>query len=175
MVRRLARKKSTLFWYDTEFIEDGVTIDLISIGVVDEEGNEFYAISSEFDESKASDWVQANVLVSLPSNVVLERSTKAEIRAGLLEFVGKRIPEWWAYFGAYDHVALSQLFGAMVDLPPQWPHYTRDIRQLADSMGAKRLPKQGKGTHDALMDARWGKRAYEYLIAQQKENLSPKG
>ena len=26
------------FFYDTEFIEDGVTIDLVSIGVVDEAG-----------------------------------------------------------------------------------------------------------------------------------------
>ena len=29
------------FFYDTEFIEDGTTIDLVSIGVVDETGREF--------------------------------------------------------------------------------------------------------------------------------------
>ncbi|MBA3574969.1 MAG: 3'-5' exoribonuclease, partial [Pseudonocardiales bacterium] len=31
------------FFYDCEFIEDGLTIDLVSIGVVDEDGREFYA------------------------------------------------------------------------------------------------------------------------------------
>jgi len=34
------------FFYDCEFIEDGRTIDLVSIGVVDEEGREFYAVST---------------------------------------------------------------------------------------------------------------------------------
>ena len=37
------------FFYDTEFIEDGTTIDLVSIGVVDETGREFYAVSTQFD------------------------------------------------------------------------------------------------------------------------------
>lgn len=35
------------YFYDTEFIEDGKTIDLISIGVVCEDGREFYAESQE--------------------------------------------------------------------------------------------------------------------------------
>ncbi len=37
------------FFLDTEFIEDGRTIDLVSIGVVAEDGREFYAVSTEFD------------------------------------------------------------------------------------------------------------------------------
>ena len=37
------------FFYDCEFIEDGTTIELVSIGVVDEDGREFYAVSTEFD------------------------------------------------------------------------------------------------------------------------------
>ncbi|HET7322728.1 MAG TPA: hypothetical protein VFJ06_00160 [Halococcus sp.] len=32
------------FFYDTEFIDNGRIIDLISIGVVAEDGREFYAI-----------------------------------------------------------------------------------------------------------------------------------
>ena len=53
------------FFYDTEFIEDGTTIDLVSIGVVDETGREFYAVSTEFDPSKAINWVRRNVLDKL--------------------------------------------------------------------------------------------------------------
>src|SRR5687767_15414314 len=41
------------FFYDTEFIEDGTTIDLVSIGVVDETGREFYAVSTQFDPDRA--------------------------------------------------------------------------------------------------------------------------
>ena len=55
------------FFYDTEFIEDGTTIDLVSIGVVDEFGREFYAVSTEFDDTKAIPWVRRNVLDKLPS------------------------------------------------------------------------------------------------------------
>ena len=37
------------YWIDTEFIERPCTIDLISIGLVAEDGREFYAESSEVD------------------------------------------------------------------------------------------------------------------------------
>src|SRR5258708_14654710 len=50
------------YWYDTEFIEDGKTIDLISIGIVAEDGRELYLQSVEFDPRKASQWVKDHVL-----------------------------------------------------------------------------------------------------------------
>src|SRR6266571_3403159 len=55
------------YWYDCEFIEDGKTIDLISIGIVAEDGREYYAQSIEFDHRKASQWVKDNVLSHLQS------------------------------------------------------------------------------------------------------------
>ena len=55
------------YFYDCEFIEDGRIIDLVSIGVVDEYGREFYAVSTEFDDSRAVPWVRRNVLDQLPS------------------------------------------------------------------------------------------------------------
>ena len=36
------------YFYDTEFIEDGSTIELISIGVVAEDGREYYAVSVSY-------------------------------------------------------------------------------------------------------------------------------
>lgn len=55
-------------FYDTEFIDDGRTIDLISIGLVADNGTEYYAVSNEFDLKKlaASDWLMKNVWPSLP-------------------------------------------------------------------------------------------------------------
>lgn len=55
-------------YIDTEFIEDGRTIDLISIGIVAENGDEYYAVSSEFDFRKlaANPWLRENVWPGLP-------------------------------------------------------------------------------------------------------------
>ena len=44
-----AGQLSLRYFYDCEFIEDGSTIELVSIGFVDEDGREFYAVSTEFD------------------------------------------------------------------------------------------------------------------------------
>ena len=49
------------YWLDTEFIAAPYSIDLISIGLVAEDGREFYAESNEVDWSKANLWTLANV------------------------------------------------------------------------------------------------------------------
>lgn len=54
------------YFLDTEFIENGKTIDLISIALVSEDNREYYALNHECDFSQASDWVRQNVLVYLP-------------------------------------------------------------------------------------------------------------
>jgi hypothetical protein len=53
------------YWLDTEFIEDGKTIDLISIGIVCEDGREFYAVNNECHWYRANDWVLENVLLPM--------------------------------------------------------------------------------------------------------------
>ena len=159
------------FFYDTEFIEYPGCIDLISIGIVGDDGNWFYAISNEFDESKASDWVKENVLSKLPPKTHPAWRSRDSIRDTLMLFLepSKEDPvELWAYYADYDHVALCWLFGTMMDLPEGMPMYTRDIKQLCDSLGNPKLPEQGKGEHNALDDAEWNKEAYQFL--ERKEN-----
>ena len=58
------------YFYDTEFLEDGKTIDLISIGIVSEEGHEYYAVSSDLpiERIRKDDWLLRNVMTSLPVN-----------------------------------------------------------------------------------------------------------
>ena len=156
------RGKLTRFWFDTEFIEDGRTIDLISIGIVAEDGREFYAINSECELSRASDWVKKNVIVHLGAYTETWL-TRAQIRDGVLLFVGANKPEFWAYYADYDWVALCQLFGTMMDLPKGWPMYCRDVKQLCDDRGNPKLPEQGKGDHHALADAKWTRQAWGFL------------
>jgi hypothetical protein len=53
------------YFLDTEFIEDGRTIDLISIALVSEDGRSFYRQNSECEFQKASEWVWRNVFYHL--------------------------------------------------------------------------------------------------------------
>jgi hypothetical protein len=62
------------YFIDTEFIEGFKKplfskrrhfIDLISIGIVAEDGREYYAMSNEFDPKDADGWVTENVLVPI--------------------------------------------------------------------------------------------------------------
>src|SRR5690242_14481135 len=53
------------YFLDTEFIEDGKTIDLMSIGIVCEDGREYYAQNVHAGFSRANDWVVRNVFPSL--------------------------------------------------------------------------------------------------------------
>jgi hypothetical protein len=143
--------------YDTEFIEDGTTIDLVSIGVVSEDGTrELYAISTEFDPTKAIPWVRRNVLDQLPSPSSPAYMSREQIRLRLLEFLTAEPGdiELWAWYGAYDHVALCQLWGAMRALPRALPRFTRDLRQRWEDVGSPTLPAEPPNAHDALADAR---------------------
>lgn len=54
------------YFLDTKFIENGETIDLISIGVVTDDKREYYAISTDFDPWRAPEWIVQNVFPPLP-------------------------------------------------------------------------------------------------------------
>lgn len=53
------------YFLDTEFIEDGKTIDLISIGIVCEGGRKLYHQNCECNFAAANDWVWRNVFPHL--------------------------------------------------------------------------------------------------------------
>lgn len=154
------------YFLDTEFHEEQNSLELISIGIVAEDGREFYAESSEYDESRAHPWLVDNVLPHLGAPE--HRKTRLDIAGRILEFCdparyGK--PEFWGHYADYDWVVFAWLFGAMVDLPDGFPMYCRDIKQFADDLGDPRLPEQGKGEHDALQDARWNMKAWKHLAS----------
>lgn len=149
-------------WFDTEFIEDGRTIDLVSIGMVREDGDTLYFECGDYRPAKASQWVKDNVLVHLTGNY----TPRDLIAKAIIEFAGEN-PEFWAYYADYDWVALCQLYGTMMHLPEGWPMYCRDVKQLCDDLGNPDLPKQTSAEHHALADAKWTKDAYEFLASRQ--------
>jgi hypothetical protein len=144
------------FFYDCEFIEDGTTIELVSIGMVDETGREFYAVSTEFDPGLAIEWVRVNVLDKLPSPANPAWRSRARIRDDLLAFLtepGESI-ELYAWMAGYDHVVLAQLWGDMRALPRPIPRFTHELRQSWEDAGKPPLPAAPPDQHDALADAR---------------------
>lgn len=175
------------YFFDTEFIEDGKTIDLVSIGVVCEDGREFYAEVNDVDWSKANPWVLGNVKPHL-ENRSWETQTPNDRGYSELKWVsdplpkqeiGKRLrdftlgfghkPEFWAYYASYDWVALCQLYGTMMDLPREFPMFVMDIKQYAMDLGNPKLPEQTDTEHNAINDANWNKSTYSWL---QKYHLS---
>lgn len=172
----------TIYCYDTEFLEDGRTIELISIGIVCEDGREYYAVNSDadWDRIKKDDWLMDNVVRHLPTH----RGGEVEKRTGFgdkgfawggIHMKDIRVkpkwvianevrefllagpdPELWAYYAAYDHVALAQLWGKLISLPKGLPMWTHDLMQEMDRGGFdSSLVPQPSNAHNALADARW--------------------
>lgn len=175
-------------FFDTEFIENGKTIELISLAAVREDGKEFYEVNSEmpYRRIKKNHWLMSNVMPSVMKHLqdrhnnyakrnncsfnipayFLRRNygmRKSEIAAKFLKFCGEN-PEFYAYFAAYDWVLLCQLYGTMIDLPKSWPMYCRDLKQIADEKVFDSSNwNQDKSNHDALQDSLWNKALFDVL------------
>ena len=154
------------FFYDCEFGVTAPEVTLVSIGVVAEDGRSFHAVLDDWDPLQVHPWVREHVLPQLPPASTWR--SRASVRDELLAFLGDD-PVLWAWYGAYDHVALCQLWGAMPELPRALPRFTLDVRQLWEHLGRPSMPKQVSGLHDALADARHVKVRWEAL--QEKAYL----
>jgi hypothetical protein len=164
------------FYFDTEFIEDGKTIELISIGIVAQNGRTLYRESSEVDLARANDFVVAHVIPQLIGVAV----SREQIRDDVLAFVNENShvdgfsPEFWAYYADYDWVVLCQLFGKMVDLPEGWPKYCMDIMQSMWQLRVNRTYiaqhfPQPRYAHNAIADAWWAHDVGEFLQRKDSE------
>ncbi len=162
------------YFLDTEFLEDGKTIELISIGVVCEDGREYYAVNEDMPIERIQDdeWMVKNVIPHLPFNYEAEsyrfefKSDQTiccprQIKQDLIEFVTGENIEFWAYYGDYDWVATCRLFGRMIDLPPNWPKFCYDLRQWLNHKNKFGVRQPDDAPHHALLDARWGLATYK--------------
>lgn len=172
-------------FYDTEFLENGSTIELISIGLVTEDGREYYAVNSDasWERIREYEWLCEHVVPSLPLRgkvgspladskahffIIDHRDPRVRPRWVIANEVREFIlavpdPQLWAWYAAYDHVALCQLWGPMAHLPKGIPMWTGDLKQEAMRLGNPEMPKQGEGKHNALADARHNRVMGEFL------------
>lgn len=152
-------------FYDCEFLErgPGFPLELISIGLVTEDGRELYRANAELDLAKLTPWLREHVLPQLPPPGDPAWRTRAQIAADVRRLVGEAIPELWGDCAAYDHVLFAQLFGDMTGWPHGWPYFTHELAQLRESVGNPELPKNEGRPHHALDDARWVRDAWVFL------------
>lgn len=176
--------KQMRIMYDTEFLEGEGAIMPISIGMEREDGKEYYAVFSDMDTLAIArnEWLMDNVMTSIDHeqftshmtgtgqpvrDFVLTdpaRKTRTQIRQDIIDFVYDVTPEWWAWYGAYDHVVLCQTFGRMIDLPAGFPMMTNDLKQFVKACGNPQMPEQPPGKHNALNDAKFNWVRYRFLM-----------
>ncbi len=185
------------YFFDTEFHEykkNGVnTIELISIGIVAEDGREYYAVANEFDIDAAINisWLNEHVINPILAGFASDRpdtspqtvffamgKSNNDIAREIVEFTAGNTAEFYAYYADYDWVVFCWLFGRLIDLPEGFPMYCRDLKQMMDDIaedhykpdsldmlkGRSDYPKQ-ENEHNALDDARWNKKLYAFLIS----------
>lgn len=167
---------------DWEFVERGsqLPIQPVSVGMVRDDGVEFYGINAESLSNVAKHpWLATNVAPYLPMmspNVGIiawdEKHPEYQyvysldqLITHIREFI-QETPnaELWADYGAYGHVVLCQLFGSMNELPAGIPMFTHELQQLWEDHGRPELPPQPWRAHHAMEDARWARDAYDAII-----------
>lgn len=187
-----AMPKPMRVYYDFEFREEYGRVEPISLGMVRDDDKELYIVFNDFNTlAVARDpWLMQNVMSSIPHTEVTSHVTgtgtpvkdirldhtedlmdKTRARWTILQFLEDIWPEFWAWYGAYDHVALCSIFGRMVDLPVKFPMFTHDLKQWHKELGQPRnMPVQEKGKHNALDDARHNKVRW-YFMAEKLGRL----
>lgn len=148
-------------FFDTEFMDNGNTIELISIGMVNLNGDTYYAESKEADLSKAHPWVKQHVL----PNLYGVRTSRAQIAREIVNFVGLN-PTFWAWYSSHDWVVLTQLYGRMIDTPPTWPQFCFDFKAWTALQNINIV--QTDSIHNALDDALWLRQQMLPLFEEKK-------
>lgn len=184
------------YFFDTEFIEHVGGVDLVSIGIVSEKGDRFYAESSDFDPKLADEWVRENVLKKLyvdpfdqqkrdelaanagvTGNHDMLYGSNKMIADAILRFVGDDPnPVFYAYYGAYDWVVFARLFGRLIDKPEHFPMFVMDLKQMMEERGLGKQWKQTvcpdpQGDHNALVDALWNRDLHNAIEDWEEKEL----
>jgi hypothetical protein len=169
-------------------------IEMISVGIVCSDGREYSALSKEYRYADCNDWVKKNVIRQLYWKTVsgdqrnrweehnfhrYYGTSNKEIADEILAFTSvseRHLPDitFYGYYSGYDWVLLCSLYGTMMNLPSGWPMMCMDIEQTRIELGVDKeelfqnVPESKK--HDALEDARWVKKAHQYLQLIQRTN-----
>jgi len=175
---------------DTEFTGLHQKTTLISIGLISETGEKFYAELFDYDESQVTPWIRSNVINNLYLNKNDEPWTTIDDTKGLITHYGDlvslktELTEWFKKFGlveiwsdclAYDWVLFINIFGNAFSIPSNIYYIPFDIcttfkergldpdinrEQFAETIETEDLQFK---KHNALWDAFIIKECYKKL------------
>jgi hypothetical protein len=165
-------------YLDTEFITtDPTTSGLISIGLTDNHGRDYYAINGDINDPdvRFHPWLSKNVWPYLPHTPIggldhfhPDVKSTAQIRADITRYFGDHLPaHLYAWYGGQDISRLHSLWdndwAAMPEDIPRWFH---ELQSLAWLAGDPQLPQQDGSEHHALADAKYNRQLHEFLQTQ---------
>jgi len=160
-------------FFDTEFTGLHQDTTLISLGMVTETGETFYAESNEFAQDQIDEWLEKNVLAHLfgsadamsraePQIDFAFRASNAMIAHGIRQWTAKWSRcEMWSDCLAYDWVLFCELFGGARYLPKNIYYIPFDLatmlllRRIDPDINREQfLGIAGCQKHNALWDAK---------------------
>jgi hypothetical protein len=174
------------YFLDTEFTrlpwEKGS--NLISVGIVSEDGREYYACLDNFESEGFSDVVRDRIIPLLPDKS--ERKSPDIVKREILDFIKEKPAAFWSVFpdaewlislgvekdkiqdilgtfGDYDLQLIQRLLGN--DYPSDWPKRGSNLNSIIEEVSKKGPLPENKNQHNALSDAIQAKEIW--LIAQK--------
>lgn len=179
-------------FFDTEFTGLHQNTTLISIGLISEYGQTFYAELTDYDQTQVDEWLETNVISKLtltkPTGTELFRlsyqsgKTNPTFCGGLSDLKNELAlwlnqfekAEMWSDCLSYDWVLFNQIFGHAFSIPKNVYYIPFDICTLFKIKGVDpdiSREKFGCGEHysempkhNALWDARVIKMCYDKLM-----------
>lgn len=135
-------------FFDTEFTGLHKNTTLISIGLVNEYNETFYAEFTDYDESQCDDWIKENVINNLQFNnmtndewaetYIVDQDQHTRVK-GDKEFVKYHLEKWLTRYDEevqlisdvshYDMVLFIDIFGSAFDIPDNVCASCHDINQ----------------------------------------------
>lgn len=177
-------------YFDTEFTGLHKDTTLISIGLVDEAGDTFYAEFNDYDDSQVNDWIRKNVIYNLYFNknklytVLTSQNGKSTMVCGNKKDVSKKLLIWLDKYKKiqfisdvchYDFVLLIDLlYGNALNIPNNVSPYCHDINQdianyynitdiVAFNESRESISHCSGDKHNSLHDAKVIKDIYEKI------------
>lgn len=174
-------------WFiSTKFLEEDKAIELISIALISEFDEEFYALNKNCDLKAAwkDFYTRENILKQIYNEYLktdfiqnifpfnyktmkkifkirgLDYST---IRIKILNLFSMQNPEFWGYCCSYDWFLFCKIFGKRFDLPKKFPIYCKDLKQYIDERKISTKIKNVK-YYSAIEKVKWIKNIYKDLI-----------
>jgi len=171
-------------FFDTEFTGLHQNTTLISIGLVTQDDDKFYAEFTDYDKNQVDDWIQENVIDNLWNGIVKDptvekrydyvNSTTKRIKIYLEDWFekisdGEKL-EMWSDCYAYDWMLFNQLFGHAFNIPKCIYYIPFDISTLMKiknvdpDINREEFVNITGPKHNALHDAKVIRECYNKLI-----------